>query len=426
MAISQSLLDRALKVIPGGVNSPVRAFTQVGGTPRFIRSGSGALVTDIDGNSYIDFVGSWGPIILGHANPLIYDIITQTSLLGTSFGAPTEGEVIFAELLCSIIPGLEMVRCVSSGTEAAMSAIRLARAFTGRNHIIKFDGCYHGHADMFLVSAGSGLATQGISSSPGVPPEVTMNTLSVPFNDIDLLEQLVQKVGTEKIAVIVIEPVAGNMGLILPEEGYLKSLRNLCDEHGILLLFDEVMTGFRVSMSGAAGFYGVTPDLYCFGKVIGGGLPLAAFGGRKEIMELLAPSGSVYQAGTLSGNPLAVKAGILTIQYLLENNPYPSFNKISKRLTSGIKEIADKNGIPIQAESIGSMFGFFFSDKVVRNFEDAKKSDAERFRRFFHLMLDRGVYFAPSAFEAGFIGIDHSEEIIDQVLERVSDVFTLL
>lgn len=420
---SESLLERARKYIPGGVNSPVRAFTQVGGTPRFIKSGKNALITDVDDNSYIDFIGSWGPMILGHASQTQLEALSSSMKLGSSFGAPTEGEVEIAELLCNTIPGLDMLRLVSSGTEAAMSAVRLARAFTGRDIVIKCNGCYHGHADLFLVQAGSGVATQGITGSPGVPEEVVKKTISIEFNSLELMKETVEQIGPERIAVIAVEPVAGNMGLILPEDGYLRGLRELCDKYSIALLFDEVMSGFRVNLTGASGYYNVIPDLYCFGKVIGGGLPMAAFGGKKEIMQMLAPLGPVYQAGTLSGNPLAVASGLATLKYLINENPYPHFHELTKKLVSGMKDLATKSQIPLQVANIGSMFGFFFNENPVKNFTDAKTSNIPLFQKFFHLMLERGVYFAPSAFEAGFIGLHHDSKCIDLVLDKVSDAF---
>jgi len=423
---SESLIERASKFIPGGVNSPVRAFTQVGGVPRFITSGKDAFIQDVDGNKYVDFIGSWGPIILGHAAEIQINAIKNASLNGTSFGAPTESEVKFAELLCNHIPGMDMIRLVSSGTEAAMSAVRLARAFTGRDKIIKFNGCYHGHADVFLVQAGSGVATQGISGSPGVLPEVVSKTISIEFNDLEVLKTTLNEIGPNTVAAIVVEPVPGNMGLVLPENGFLQGLRAICDEHGITLLFDEVMSGFRVGLKGASGLFNVVPDLYCFGKVIGGGLPLAAFGGSRKIMEQLAPLGPVYQAGTLSGNPLAVSAGLATIEYLIENNPYAFLESRSRQLMNGMKELAEKYAIPFQVSSLGSMFGFFFSEQKVTNFTQAKASNIELFKRFFHAMLEKGVYFAPSAFEAGFIGIKHSEAIIAEVLDKVDETFQSL
>lgn len=419
---SESLFERAKSVIPGGVNSPVRAFTQVGGTPRFMAEGDGAYVIDADGNRYVDFIGSWGPIILGHKAEIQIKALENALKIGTSFGAPTELEVRFAELITELIPGLDMVRLVSSGTEATMTAIRLARAYTGRNRILKFNGCYHGHADSFLVNAGSGLATQGITGSPGVPEELIGKTLSVEFNDITAVRKAVMNSGADKIACIIVEPVCGNMGLVLPKDGFLKDLRQICNEFGIVLIFDEVMSGFRVSLKGASDYYGVVPDLFTFGKVIGGGLPMAAFGGRAELMQMMAPVGPVYQAGTLSGNPLAVSVAVETIQYLREVDPYEEFSKRGQFFVSGLKEIFKDAGVAFQGNSIGSMFGFFFSKNPVTNFSEAKASDIGYFKKFFHKMLGEGVYFAPSAFEAGFIGLKHDYEVLGDVLEKVRKV----
>lgn len=424
--ISESLMGRAKKFIPGGVNSPVRAFTQVGGTPLFIKEGEGPYVIDVDGNRYVDFLGSWGPIILGHKSHIQINAIKRALDMGTSFGAPTELEVTFAELMTSLIPGLEMMRLVSSGTEATMSSVRLARAYTKRSKILKFNGCYHGHADSFLVNAGSGLATQGISTSPGVPEELALKTLSVEFNDISLVRKAIMSSGADKIACIIVEPVCGNMGLILPDEGYLQELRSICTEYGIVLIFDEVMTGFRVGLKGSAGLFNITPDLFTFGKVIGGGLPMACFGGKREIMELLAPLGPVYQAGTLSGNPLAVSAGIDTVQHLIETDPYEELGTRTKFLIDGMGELFKEAGVPFQGRSLGSMFGFFFNENPVRNFVDAKKSDVEYFKKFFNAMLEEGVYFAPSAFEAGFIGVQHDMELLGGVLESIKKVISRL
>lgn len=420
---SEELFSRAKKYIPGGVNSPVRAFTQVGGTPRFIHSGCNENIYDVDGNEYVDFIGSWGPMILGHASKTQCEALEKAIPRGSSFGAPTEAEVRMAELLCGLIPGLDMIRLVSSGTEAGMSAVRLARAYTEREQVIKCNGCYHGHADVFLVQAGSGVATQGISGSPGVPAEVVQKTSSVEFNNLQLMQETIDEIGSEKIAAIIIEPVPGNMGMILPEEGYLQGLRDICNRYGIVLIFDEVMCGFRVGLKGASDLYGVTPDLYCFGKVIGGGLPMAAFGGKKEIMEMLAPLGPVYQAGTLSGNPLAVASGLATLEYLIEENPYAAMHEMGERLMQGMREIAQNTAIPLQTVNQGSMFGFFFNEQPVKNFTDAKTSDIQMFQKFFHLMLERGVCFAPSAFEAGFIGLYHDRLCIEAVLDKVSDAF---
>jgi glutamate-1-semialdehyde 2,1-aminomutase len=421
-SVSQALFERARNVIPSGVNSPVRAFTQVGGSPVFIKEGDSAYVVDVDDNRYIDFIGSWGPIILGHKSEIQLNAIKKALTMGTSFGAPTELEVIFAELITKLIPGLEKVRLVSSGTEATMTAIRLARAYTNGTKILKFDGCYHGHADSFLVNAGSGLATQGLNTSPGVPEELASKTLSVEFNDIAAVRKAIMASGTDKLACIIVEPVAGNMGLVLPDPGFLSDLRSLCTEYGILLMFDEVMSGFRVGLKGASSLYNIIPDLFTYGKVIGGGLPMACFGGRSDIMDLLAPLGPVYQAGTLSGNPLAVSAGIDTIQHLIETDPYEELGDRTKYLVEGMRGIFKEVGIPFQANNIGSMFGFFFNENPVRNFTDAKKSDVAYFKKFFHEMLKEGVYFAPSAFEAGFIGVQHDMVLLAVVLEKIRGV----
>jgi glutamate-1-semialdehyde 2,1-aminomutase len=417
--ISKALFERAKKVIPGGVNSPVRAFGQVGGTPIFFEKGEGAFVFDVDGKKYIDYVGSWGPLIFGHAPSFVSEILSKVAKNGTSFGAPTEIEVKFAEKLSQMIPALEMVRCVSSGTEATMSAIRLARAHTGRKRLIKFNGCYHGHADSLLVKAGSGVATLGIPGSPGVPEEIANLTSSIEFNDLELLKKTLAELGADNIAAILIEPVAGNMGLILPEPGYLEGIRELCTKHGIVFVIDEVMTGFRVALGGAHSKFKVDPDILCFGKVIGGGLPVGAFGGRREIMEKLAPSGTVYQAGTLSGNPLALSVGLEMLNRLESDNPFSFLDQRAKQLSSGMIEIGKELGIPISATSCGSMFGFFFSEKLPKNYSEVAAGDIAKFKVFFHKMLERGVYFAPSAFEAGFLSVCHSEEIIAETLKLV-------
>ena len=424
--MSQELIARASRVIPGGVNSPVRAFKQVDLSPLFVARGSGCHLFDADGNQFIDYVGSWGPLILGHAPQAVSDALLRVIPNGTSFGAPTEAEVTFAELLTETIPPLEMVRLVSSGTEATMSAARLARGFTKRDRILKFNGCYHGHADLFLVKAGSGVATHGISGSAGVPSAATDTTLSVEFNDLALVEQSLQSVGPQTVAAIIVEPVAGNMGLVLPKPGFLQGLRDLCTQHGILLIFDEVMTGFRVGYTGASGRFGITPDLLTFGKVIGGGLPVGAFGGRRDIMEQLAPLGPVYQAGTLSGNPLAVAAGMAMLQTLATENPYPVLEERSAALAGGLQAAAAKHGIALQTASCGSMFGFFFAEQPVHSFADAQRSDIPAFKQFFKLMLERGVYLAPSAFEAGFIGVCHSEAIIEQTLAAAGEAFSAM
>lgn len=423
---SAALFEKAKKYIPGGVNSPVRAFTQVGGVPRFIERGEGCYIYDVDGNSYIDFIGSWGPLLLGHRSDLQLNAINRALEIGTSFGAPTSLEVEFSELICSLIPGFDMIRLVSSGTEATMSAARLARGFTGRNFIIKCNGCYHGHADSFLVRAGSGAATQGISGSLGVSEKTVSETLSVEYNDIAQIKESLEKIGPSNFAAIIIEPVAGNMGLVLPSKAYLSELRDLCTEHGIVLIFDEVMSGFRVSLGGASGYFNIIPDLFCFGKVIGGGLPMAAYGGRKDIMSLLAPLGGVYQAGTLSGNPVAVSVGLETLKFLIKNNPYPLLESRAKLLTEGIKLAFESVNIPIQVSFCGSMFGFFLSNYPVTNYKEAQGSDISLFKKFFHCMLDEGVYFAPSAFEAGFISLMHTEEVLREVIGKVEKVVKTL
>lgn len=423
---SQNLLSRAQKVIPGGVNSPVRAFKAVGGEPLFIVSADGAYVTDVDGNRYIDYVGSWGPMILGHNASCVREALEQVLKNGTSFGAPTELEVNFAEYLISILPGLDSIRMVNSGTEATMSALRLARGYTKRDYLIKFEGCYHGHGDSFLVKAGSGIATFGIPGSSGVPESLAELTLTVPFNDLAALEEKLAQVGGEKVAAIILEPVPGNMGLILPEAGFLSALRELCDKHGIVLIFDEVMTGFRLALGGASERFDVRADLYTYGKVIGGGLPVGAFGGRKEIMDYLAPVGPVYQAGTLSGNPLAMAAGFAAVKELKDSNPYPKLEELGSLWVQGMKKAAVEAKIDLVASNCGSMLGLFFTKNPVRNFEDVKKTDIARFNKFFHGMLEEGVYLAPSAFEAGFISTAHSEEIIEKTIKAARRVFAKL
>jgi glutamate-1-semialdehyde 2,1-aminomutase len=393
-------------VIPGGVNSPVRAFGSVGGVPRFISSGKGPRVIDADGNAYIDYVGSWGPLILGHADPSVVKAVRAAASRGTSFGAPTEAEVEIAELICKALPSVQRLRFVNSGTEATMSAIRLARAATGRKRILKFDGCYHGHADALLVGAGSGVATLGIPGSPGVPEEFASLTIQAPYNDLAAVTAAFQRYG-EEIACVLVEPVAGNMGCVPPVPGFLAGLREICDRAGALLIFDEVMTGFRVAWGGAQRRFRIRPDLTCLGKVVGGGLPAAAYGGRRELMKQIAPDGPVYQAGTLSGNPLAMAAGLETLKRLSEPGIYATLEERGRELTEGLEEIAQQNGVEFTTACLGGMFGFFFHPGPVRNFEDAKKARADRFRRFFASMLETGVYLAPSPFEAGFISLAH-------------------
>ncbi len=405
-AASKRLFARARRRIPGGVNSPVRAFQAVGGTPRFLVRGRGCRVWDADGNAYIDYVGSWGPLILGHADPGVLRAARAAMANGTSFGAPTELEVRLAEAVAAAMPAVEMLRMVSSGTEATMSAIRLARAATGRDRILKFDGCYHGHADSLLVGAGSGVATLGIPGSPGVPKAMTELTVQAPYNDLAAAGEAIARWGRD-LAAILVEPVAGNMGCVPPVPGFLEGLRALCDRSGALLVFDEVMTGFRVARGGAQALYGVRPDLTCLGKVVGGGFPAAAYGGRRDLMERVAPAGDVYQAGTLSGNPVAMAAGLATLDRIAKPGVYDRLGATAKALTDGLAEIAARRGVELTTAAVGGMFGFFFHAGPVRSFEDAKKSHVPRFRRFFAAMLDRGVYLAPSAFEAGFVSLAH-------------------
>ena len=413
---SRHLFERARGRIPGGVNSPVRAFGSVGGVPRFIQRGAGCRIWDVDGNEYIDYVGSWGPLILGHADAAVLKSVADAMARGTSFGAPTELEIELAEAICDALPSFERVRMVSSGTEAAMSTVRLARAATERSHILKFQGCYHGHADGLLVGAGSGVATLGIPGSPGVPPAFTELTIQAPYNDLAAASQAFERWG-DRIACVIVEPVAGNMGLVLPRRGFLEGLRELCDAFGALLVFDEVITGFRVAWNGAQGRTGVTPDLTCLGKIVGGGLPAAAYGGRAELMEQLAPDGPVYQAGTLSGNPLAMAAGLAALRSLREPGVYDRLEATSRRLAEGLKSAARAAGVELTVAFMGGLFGFFFHPGPVRNFEDAKKTDENRFRRFFAAMLERGVYLAPSPFECGFSSLAHESADIDATLE---------
>lgn len=417
---SADLWERAQKVIPGGVNSPVRAMGAVGLTPPFIRRGRGCRVEDVDGNRYIDYVGSWGPLILGHARPEIVEAVSKAAAKGTSFGAPTEAEVLLAEKLCQLVPSLEMVRLVSSGTEACMSALRLARGYTGRDLIIKFDGCYHGHADGLLVSAGSGLATLGIPACPGVPKAMTQLTLSLPYNDLEAVEAAFQA-HPEEIAAVILEPVAGNMGVVEPADGFLPGLRELCDRYGALLIFDEVITGFRVALGGAQERYGVTPDLTCLGKIIGGGLPMGAYGGRAEIMSQVAPAGEVYQAGTLSGNPLATAAGLECLNLLCSPGVYEQLYDTAARLYRGLDQIFTKAGIPHYGQWAGAMFSFFFTEGPVTDYASATQSDTELFARWYRAMLKRGIYLAPSQYEAIFISLAHTEDDIDQTLAAAAD-----
>ncbi|CAL96065.1 glutamate-1-semialdehyde 2,1-aminomutase [Azoarcus olearius] len=405
---NEALFSRAQRSIPGGVNSPVRAFRSVGGTPRFIERAEGARVWDADGKAYIDYVGSWGPAIAGHSHPAIVEAVREAALRGLSFGAPTESEVEMAELLCALLPSIEMLRLVSSGTEATMSAIRLARGFTGRDDIIKFEGCYHGHADSLLVKAGSGLLTFGNPSSGGVPADFAHHTVVLDYNDLDQVETVFKARG-DQIAAVIVEPVAGNMNLIKPRPGFLEGLRRLCTEYGAVLIFDEVMTGFRVGPQGVQGLYGITPDLTTLGKVIGGGMPVGAFGGRRDIMNCIAPLGPVYQAGTLSGSPVAVAAGLASLRLTQAPGFYDALAARARSLVDGLSGVAREAGVPFSADSIGGMFGIYFSPSVPASFAEVMASDREAFNRFFHAMLDAGHYFAPSAFEAGFVSAAHGE-----------------
>jgi glutamate-1-semialdehyde 2,1-aminomutase len=412
---SSALFERAKEIIPGGVNSPVRAFRGVGGTPRFIQTAQGATITDADGNTYIDYVGSWGPMILGHAHPEVISAIQEAATRGTSYGAPTELEVLLAQEVIDAFPSIEKLRLTSSGTEATMSALRVARGFTGRPKIVKFEGCYHGHGDSLLVRAGSGVATLGLPDSPGVLPEVAQNTITVPFNDARALELAFDEAG-DQIAAVIIEPVVGNMGCVPPRANYLEDVRRITAKHGAVLIFDEVMTGFRVARGGAQELYGIEPDLTCLGKIIGGGLPVGAFGGRREIMDQVAPVGPVYQAGTLSGNPLAVTAGLTTLRLLKALNPYPQLERATARLVEGMNEAASEAGIVAVSNRVSSMFTTFFTPGPVTDWTSAARSDREAFGRFFHAMLDAGVYLAPSQFEAGFVSTAHSDEIIERTI----------
>jgi glutamate-1-semialdehyde 2,1-aminomutase len=422
---SKALYQKAKALIPGGVNSPVRACKSVGADPLFIAKADGPYVYDADGNRYIDYIGSWGPMILGHRHPDVIKALTATLETGTSFGAPTESEVILAEMITSAVPSVEMVRMVNSGTEATMSAIRLARGVTKRDLIVKFDGCYHGHADALLVEAGSGVATLNIPGSPGVPEAFTAHTLSLPYNDSDQFKRLMGDRGDE-IACVIVEPVAGNMGLVTPRKDFLETLRTLTEQHGTLLICDEVMTGFRVAYGGAQAHYGITPDLSCFGKIIGGGLPVGAYGGRRELMEQVAPQGGVYQAGTLSGNPLAMAAGIATLKALQAPGFYERLDAVSERLLFGLLEAGRKTGIPVNGKRVGSMLGLYFTDQAVDDFEDAKTADLSRFSSYYKLMREKGVYLAPSQFEAAFVSAAHTSEVIDETIAAAAAAMAAL
>ena len=418
--------QRAQRVIPGGVNSPVRAFKGVGGTPRFIQRAKGAVIWDADGASYIDYVGSWGPMILGHADDTVIEAVRNQAVNGLSYGAPTELECELAELVCELVPSMQQIRMVSSGTEATMTAIRLARGATGRDAFIKFEGNYHGHADTLLVKAGSGMLTLGVPTSPGVPADFAKHTLTATFNDLDSVEALF-KAKPDGIAAIIVEPIAGNMNFIPPVEGFLEGLRALCDQYGALLIFDEVMTGFRVALGGAQAIYGVTPDLTTLGKVIGGGMPVGALGGRRDVMQHLAPVGPVYQAGTLSGNPLAMAAGLATLKQVAQPGFYDELGATTRGLIDGLVAAARAADVPMTAACAGGMFGVFFSDlDRVTSFEQVTACDMERFKAFFHGMLDRGFYLAPSAYEAGFVSAAHTQADIDATIAAAADVFSTL
>ncbi|MCQ4144264.1 glutamate-1-semialdehyde 2,1-aminomutase [Vogesella sp. AC12] len=415
MSRNLELFERGKQVIPGGVNSPVRAFGQVGGTPRFVKRAEGAYFWDADDKQYLDYVGSWGPAILGHAHPEVVKAVQDAAVGGLSFGAPTEGEVEIAEEICKLLPSVEQVRLVSSGTEATMTAIRLARGFTGRDLIVKFEGCYHGHSDSLLVKAGSGLLTFGNPSSGGVPADCTKHTLVLQYNDVQQLSDTFKELG-DKIAGVILEPIAGNMNLIKPSAEFVQALRALTEQYGAVLIYDEVMTGFRVALGCAQSLHGITPDLTTLGKVVGGGMPLAAFGGRADIMGKIAPLGNVYQAGTLSGNPLSVAAGLATLRLIQQPGFHDTLGRRSARLAAGLADAARDAGIAMTTDSVGGMFGFYFSDTVPASYAEATRCDITRFKAFFHAMLDEGVYLAPSAYEAGFISIAHTDELVEQTI----------
>ena len=430
MGQNEVLFERAQKTIPGGVNSPVRAFRQVGGVPRFVSRAKGPYFWDAEDNRYIDLIMSWGPMIVGHANPEVVEAVQRAAETSFSYGAPTEGEIELAERICAIVPSIEQVRMVSSGTEATMSALRLARGYTGRDLIIKFEGCYHGHADSLLVKAGSGLltfanSTQNAPSSGGVPQDLVKHTLVLPYNDVAAIEGVFKRQG-DQIAAVILEPIAGNMNLIQPSKAFLSAIRSLTSKHGSVLIYDEVMTGFRVALGGAQSLQGIDPDLTCLGKVMGGGMPIAAFGGKKEIMSKLAPLGNVYQAGTLSGNPVAVAAGLKTLEIVSRAGFYECLSMQTQKLMAGLKRSADQAKIPFAVDSVGGMFGFYFADKVPSSYEEVTKSDIEGFKKFFHAMLDEGVYLAPSAYEAGFTSIAHDDAVLAQIISAAEIAFRKL
>jgi glutamate-1-semialdehyde 2,1-aminomutase len=423
--LSAKLFSRAVELMPGGVNSPVRAFRGVGGTPRFIKSAKGARLLDVDGRSYIDYVGSWGPMILGHADEEVLNALHEALERGTSYGAPTELEIEVAEEIIDAVPSIEMVRMVNSGTEATMSAIRLARGVTGRNKLVKFEGCYHGHGDSLLVKAGSGVATLGLPDSPGVTASVAQNTLTVPFNDAASLELVFDEHGAD-IAAVIIEPVVGNMGCVVPQEGYLQKVREVVTKHSALLIFDEVMTGFRLARGGAQSLYNVRPDITTLGKIIGGGLPVGAYGASREIMRHIAPAGNIYQAGTLSGNPLAMTAGLVTLKRLRDSKVYEQLERAGKRLTDGLTQVARDAGIETVTNRVGSMWTTFFTNEPVTDWTTAAQSSREVYGKFFHAMLDNGVYLAPSQFEAAFIGLTHTDELLEKTIEAARLAFNSL
>ena len=427
---NEVLFERAQKTIPGGVNSPVRAFRQVGGTPRFVTRAQGPYFWDANDQRYIDLIMSWGPMIVGHANPEVVAAVQKAAETSFSYGAPTEGEIELAERICALMPSVEQVRMVSSGTEATMSALRLARGYTGRDLIIKFEGCYHGHADSLLVKAGSGLltfadSTHNAPSSGGVPQDLVKHTLVLPYNDVAAIEEVFKKQG-DQIAAVILEPIAGNMNLIQPSKEFLSVIRSLTSKHGSVLIYDEVMTGFRVALGGAQSLQGITPDLTCLGKVMGGGMPMAAFGGKKEIMNKLAPLGNVYQAGTLSGNPVAVAAGLKTLEIISREGFYECLSGQTEKLMTGLKQAADKASVPFAVDSVGGMFGFYFADQVPTTYEAVTKTNIEAFKKFFHFMLDEGVYLAPSAYEAGFTSIAHDNAVIDAIIAAAEKSFKKL
>jgi glutamate-1-semialdehyde 2,1-aminomutase len=430
MGLNETIFERAQKTIPGGVNSPVRAFRQVGGTPRFIKKALGPYFWDIEDKCYVDLIMSWGPMIAGHANPEVVEAVQKAAELSFSYGAPTVGEIELAECICAIMPSVEQIRMVSSGTEATMSALRLARGYTGRDLIIKFEGCYHGHADSLLVKAGSGLltfadSTQNAPSSGGVPQDLVKHTLVLPYNDTAAIEETFKLHG-DQIAAVIIEPIAGNMNLIKAKPEFLAAIRTSTQHHGSVLIYDEVMTGFRVALGGAQSLQGITPDLTCLGKVMGGGMPMAAFGGKKEIMQKLAPLGNVYQAGTLSGNPVAVAAGMKTLEIISRDGFFDCLGGQTSKLMAGLKQAADEAGIPFSTDSVGGMFGFYFTDQVPTSFDAVTKSNIDAFKVFFHAMLDEGVYLAPSAYEAGFTSIAHDNAVLDEIINASKKAFAKL